>query len=373
MIRKGDVQWWLLEAEKHPESAPEIIAELAGRLVELDAENERLRDEIVRLEGRDPAPVSAEVDALRQKVSALQGLLDGERTEPSALVLAARLRSARVGLARACELAREGRPLPGAQAVPGLCCLLLTRSQDEVLLLTSLARAFKLSPSAIALPAEGGEWPAVEGLELAEGERLAAAVAVARPPRFWTLVTRRGFARQLIHIDLHRRAEHGEVVVESPFRNDSPACLVDGDRGDLLLVTRWGKGVRFPQRSIAGDGAPVLDLEPDDEIAAAVPLPSDAEVLIATASGRAARLDTARIKARSRPGGAGRPFVQAYDVLGAFVHEPQSRLLYVTYSGRLVLASTDRAPLLARSGKGVQVCALDRDPAVAVAPVPASP
>jgi len=29
MIRKGDIQWWVLEAKKHPESAPTIIEELA--------------------------------------------------------------------------------------------------------------------------------------------------------------------------------------------------------------------------------------------------------------------------------------------------------------------------------------------------------
>lgn len=44
MIRKGDVQWWVLEAKKHPQSVPTIIEELAKRLAELDAENERLRD-----------------------------------------------------------------------------------------------------------------------------------------------------------------------------------------------------------------------------------------------------------------------------------------------------------------------------------------
>ena len=34
MIRKSDIQWWVLEAKKHPESAPTIIEELAKRLTE---------------------------------------------------------------------------------------------------------------------------------------------------------------------------------------------------------------------------------------------------------------------------------------------------------------------------------------------------
>ena len=44
MIRKGDVQWWVLEAQKYPESAPIAIEFLSERLAELDTENEELRN-----------------------------------------------------------------------------------------------------------------------------------------------------------------------------------------------------------------------------------------------------------------------------------------------------------------------------------------
>ncbi|MCK4315768.1 MAG: hypothetical protein KAX24_08355, partial [Anaerolineae bacterium] len=60
MIRKSDVQWWVLEAKKHPESAPAIIKELAKRLVELDTENEHLREKIIRLQRRAPAAVPSD-------------------------------------------------------------------------------------------------------------------------------------------------------------------------------------------------------------------------------------------------------------------------------------------------------------------------
>jgi len=145
---------------------------------------------------------------------------------------------------------------------------------------------------------------------------------------------------------------------------------VSGDKGDLLLVTRWGKGVRFPQRAIAGPGSVALELDADDEVVAALPLTSDSVVLIVTASGHVGRLDTARFEGRVRPGGAGKPLIQAYDVLGAFPCEPQARLLYLTYSGKLVLVSTDNIPVYERTGKGTLVRDLGRDPAVAVARIP---
>ena len=104
MIRKGDVQWWVLEAKKHPESSPEIIKELAQRLVELDAETERLRDEIIRLQRSAPAVTdSAEVSALRQKVANLQTVVDNisegqDPTQSSIFFFSHHLQSARVPL-----------------------------------------------------------------------------------------------------------------------------------------------------------------------------------------------------------------------------------------------------------------------------------
>jgi len=375
--RKSDVQWWVLEAKKHPESAPTIIEELAKRLTELDTENERLRDEVVRLQRRAPAAAgSAEVSGLRRKVATLQSLLnnlsDSEASaEPSVVFLSDQLHAARMPLSQVQQLAQEGRPVLGSRALLGLCCLLLARPHDDLLLLTSQGRGLKVLPADVPSLVEGGDWPVAESRRLAVDERLTAAVAVAKPPRFWTVVTRRGYVRQFIRIGFERGLAQGDPLIESPFRNDGPVAVVNGDRGDLLLLTRWGKGVRFSHRAIAGQGSVALELDPDDEIVAALSLPSDTRILIVTAAGYAARRDTARFGARSRPGGAGKRLIQAYDVLGVFPCEPQARLLYLTYSGKLAFVPTADIPLHQRSNKGTRVRDFGRDPAVAVTLIPA--
>lgn len=377
MIRKSDIQWWVLEAKKHPESAPTIIEELAERLTELDAENERLRDEIIQLQRRGPAATdSAEVSALRQKVATLQSLLDSlsDGTAPTQLSVAFfsyQLQSASISLSQVQRLVEEGRPVLGRQALLGVCCLLLVRPHEEMLLLTSRGHGLRVQPSDLPLLVEGTDWPVAEGQVLAADERLTASVAVGEPPRFWTVVTRRGYVQPLIHIDFDRKGARGDPLVESPFRNDAPVAIVNGDQGDLMLFTRWGKWVRFSHRAIAGQGSVALELEPDDEVAAALSLPSDAEIVIATAAGYAMRRDTARLEARSRPGGKGKTLIQAFDVLGAFPYESEAQLLYLAYSGKLTLVAVKDIPLHERFSKGTQVCPLDRDQAVAVALVPA--
>jgi len=368
MIRKSDVQWWVLEVKKHPGSAPAIIEELARRLTELDAENERLRDEIVRLQRRTPAAApGADLQALQRKVETLQNLLDGEKSiETCVLFLSDRLQSAHLPLSRAGQMAQEGRPALDKRALLGLRCLLLARPRDEFLLLTSQGRGLKAQLSDIPTLSEGGGWPTAEGEGLAAGERLTAAVAVGEPPRFWTVATRRGYVQRRVRVAFDRQLAQGDRLVKSPLRNDTPVAIVNGDRGDLLLVTRWGKGVRFSQRAIEGQGSLGLDLDPDDEVVAALALPADTEILIATATGYATRRDTTRFEARSRPGGAGRSLIQAHDVLAAFPYSPGARLLYLTYSARLALVSTADLPLQERAGKGTLLRDLSRDPGVAV-------
>ena len=112
-------------------------------MAELDTENERLRDEIIRLErGTLVSAASDEVNALRDRVATLQSLLAGETsTEPAAVFISDWLQSARVPLPQAHRLAREERSALNWQAMIGLRHLLLARPQDELLLLTSQGRA----------------------------------------------------------------------------------------------------------------------------------------------------------------------------------------------------------------------------------------
>ncbi len=378
MIRKDDVKWWVLEAKKHPESAPTIIEGLAQRLVDMDTENERLRDEVILLQRRTPATggttatSSAEMSTLQRKVDTLQTILDSKTsTETSAVFLSNQAQLARMPLSQVQRLVREERPLPGGKTPGSVARLLLARPDAELLLLTSQGRGRKVAISDVGVLVEGEDWPVTGEQKLAPGEWLTAAVAVTKPPRFWTVVTRRGFVRQYLRISFDRILAQGDQVVESPIRNDVPVAVVNGDDGDLLVLTRWGKGVRFSQRTIAGQGSIALELEPDDEVVAALPLLSDTHVLVVTASSFAMLRDTAQFKARSKPGSAGKALIQAFDALAVFPREADAHLLYLTYSGKLALVPVTDIPLHTRSRKGSRVRIFDRDPALAVVPVTA--
>jgi len=169
-----------------------------------------------------------------------------------------------------------------------------------------------------------------------------------------------------LRVVLDKKVEKGERVLTSPFPNDEAVAIVDGDGEDLLLLTRWGRGVRFPNRSVESHGSLGLELDPDDEIAAALSLSSETQVLLATASGHIARYDANRIPSRTRPGGTGKPLLQARDALNVFPYTPASRLFYLTCSGSAVISAEVDPPLQQQSGPGTILHDLTDDPALAV-------
>jgi DNA gyrase/topoisomerase IV subunit A len=374
MIRKRDVQWWVLEAEKHPESATTIIQELAARLIELDEQNERLRNQIIRLRRRAPAVSSStRVKALQEKVEALQtALRSQDLSEPSLVLLSDQAIAARIPLSLLRDMALQGHPILDARAALRLVDLLVASPHDELLLLTSQGRGLKRMLAEVPPLAKGGPWSASPGANLAEGERLTAAAATGAPPRFWTVVTRQGYVQRFVRVALERHLAQSDQLLKSPFHNDCPIAIVNGDRGDLLLVTRWGRAVRFSQRTIETQGSVALELGPGDEVADAVALPDEGEILIVTASGAALRRETSHFSARSRPGGGGKALIQARDVLSIHAYSLHAELLYVTYAGNLVLLSLADVPLSTRADKGIDLCDLSRDPAVSATLVPAS-
>ena len=375
MIRESDIQWWVLEATKHPESAPTIIEKLARRLVELDTENERLRDELIRVRQRAPAPrKSTKVETLQRKVQTLQGILERqESTDASLILFSEQLQAVRVPLAQVLDLVASRQAVLDARAMLTLQSVVWVKPGDELLILTSQGRGIRRLPADIPALGARKRWPAAPEDGLAPGERPATVVASAQPPRFWTVATRRAYVQRFVRAGWDHQMIQGEPLLKSTLRNDESVAITSGDGGDLFVVTRWGRAVRFSQRAIETHGSIALDLEADDQVIGAMTLATDTEILIVTASGQCIRRTSSQVPRRSRPGGAGKAMIQAHDVQGILnptIATHRAQLLFLSYSGKLTTVSAEDVPLLERLGKGTRLVDLSHDPAVAVTIIP---
>jgi DNA gyrase/topoisomerase IV subunit A len=374
MIRKTDIQWWVLEARKYPESASVAIEFLAERLAQLDAENEQLRNELLRLrQGTSAETGSDQVQALRQKVDRLEYLLKSQAaTDPVAVLLSERMQSARVLLSQLRHGSQHDGPALDSRAALSLRCLLAARPHEELLLVTSHGRGTRqLVPDFPSL-GDDQRWPNSPSPWLRSGERLCLAAPTSDAPRFWTIATRRGHVQRFLRAAFEREMEEGDPLLQGLLQHDEPTAIVSGDRGDLLVFTQWGYATRFAHRSIDVQGALAMELESGDQIVAALSLSQDRDILLVTASGCALRRHSEQVAARAKPGGSGKHLIRARDVLGAFPYSGQDSLLFLTFRGRLVLVEAAQLALQDRLGKGQELLDLEGDPAVAVALVPAA-
>jgi DNA gyrase/topoisomerase IV subunit A len=379
MIRESDIQWWVLEARKHPEAAPEIIQELAKRLLELDAENEELRSKIILLERRAPAPgPRSSIETLQRKVETLQRALQTQGpSQPSVVLISDGLQAATLPAARAHELADAQEAALEMRAALALQYVVWARPGDELLALTNLGRGFKRLQADLPPLGDKGRWPAPPGnVELDPGERVTVTTVTGTPPpRLWTVVTRRGYVQRLVRAGMDRDIAQGKPLLPRLDRHDEPAAIAPGDQGDLVIVTRWGQAIRFPHRTIETHGSSALQLDSDDQVVGALTLAQEeaaqeCELLIVTASGYAIRRDSSQLPTRSQPGGKTRALIQARDVLVILRHDPRaSQLLFATSGGKLVLSDAAKAAYHDRLAKGTQLCDLERDPAIAVAQI----
>ena len=373
MIRKGDVQWWILETRKHPEAAQLAIQVLAERITELDAENEHLRNELLRARQRGSTEIdSGQVKTLRAKIEKLEYLLKSQApAEPMLVLLSQELDQARIPLSTVHDLAKAKQIPLNNRALLSLRSLLIARPHDELLYITNQGRGLKQLVPDVPPLIENGRWPGATGNPLADGERLSAAISVDQAPRFWTIATRKGYVQRFVRAALEREMNTGDPLLQSLLERDEATAVVNGDRGDLLVLTRWGQANRFAHRTIEVQGSIALDLEPGDEVVGALTLSNDCEVLIVASNGRVMRRDTRQLPARSKPGDTtGKGLIQNQDTKAIFGYQPQDWLLFLTASGQLHMASTSDIPLLDRLGKGTQVCDLENDPAIAVTLIP---
>jgi len=373
MIRKSDVKWWILEARQHPEAVPEIVQTLADRLIELDVQNERLRDEIIRLQQHQQpaAPASAQVQSLQRQVQVLKGMMESQSTAENMLILLSeQLGSARMSVSRAKDLAQKNQTILDRRSLLEVGALLAVRPHDQVLALTNYGRGFRFLVPDIAPMIDEERWPESRCPDLEEGERLTATISIEEPPRFWTVATRGGYVQRFVRVALDRQFGNGERAIASPLRNDAPAAIVNGERGDIMLITRWGYATRFPQHTIETRGSIALQLEEDDQVVAAVALPANLQVLILTTSGHATRYNTEKLDPLSKPGAKSRRIFLVRDVLAVLPCPPRARLLYLSFSAKLTLALTATIPLQDRAGGGMQLPGAGRDPILAAAIVP---
>ena len=349
-IRQQDIQWWLREVKLHPGSASAIIRSLAERLEELDRHNEELRAELIRMRrslGGRGAPVDTQHlqqqgagarhpntrPNVNQRSQSARGLARDVSSLPHIIMLSRLGKGFRApieGLERSAQDKALIRVTPTLARGPHL---LATQPDDELVLLTQKGKGLFIPVKEVPLKLDASQIPLqpIPAIQLDPGDSIAAIVSAdqLRGSRWITLVTRGGFVRQTILAALERQISRADDLIASPLPADEPLLMLGSDMGDdVLLFTHQGKWTRFPGNAIPGRGAVGIELQAGDEVVDAASLKADREFLVLTSDGFAFRRSSERLKARSRPGGAGKAMLRRGGVLTVVSNMPIREVIW---------------------------------------------
>ncbi len=376
---------------------PQAEAILAMRLSRLTAlEHRKLRAELEDL-GTRIEQLRKLVDMesvrkrhLREELAELTATFgDGRRTEiletdefplPTAgasgavLVLLSRL-----GYIKALP-ARAGAGLSGAEALTGRVGdfakrAFLCRGQDHMLVVTSSGAAHTVPLSSLPLETRSSRGrPLSDYLDLKESDRIVSTTHVDEwADRYLVTVTRTGQVKRT-ELTEYANARAGGIIGAGLLGDDTLiAALVTDGSSELVLATRHGQAIRFPEQEArpmgrSARGVRAIDLAPGDEVVAARAPRRDTSFCLATRLGHVKRLPLTELRVQSRAG-KGVTVLPNRDKAGDLVElvelNGEDEIAWELESGDLVLTSTDRLkPRGRRAATVLALADMEEEPAV---------
>lgn len=273
-----------------------------------------------------------------------------------------------------------------ASGIPGMSSherdvlqgVLVARSQDTVLFFTDNGRAFGLPANQIP---DGDQQdrglPFSQLARLSDGERVVAALRVEgfSDERYLCLATRQGKVKRLALKEL-AGLNRGPIEVVGLAKGDSLGWVLEGNGGELVLVTSQGKAIRLAQDTVRAQGRSAggvrgITLKDGDSVIGMDQVSDDGQLLVAAAAGYAKRTSLREYTAQGR-GGQGTLTIDPVKMHGtgpltaACVVRETDEVVFTTAAGKMVRVNVGDVPKLRRASWGRVVTRTRRNVVVAV-------
>ena len=262
--------------------------------------------------------------------------------------------------------------------------LLTANTRDQLFFFAANGRCHRLGVH--ELPQEGRGHLA-DLTDFSRRDTIASMLALphAAAEGYLFLVTRQGTVKRIALADFTQVALNAFDVI-SVNAKDGLACvlLTPGD-GEVLLVTRTGRSIRFAEEKVrvmgtAARGVAGINLKRGDEVIAALPVAPDGELLTVTSDGYVKRTPIDEFSLQGRGGGgiiAHKLDERTGDLAGAAMLTPEHDLAaFITQKGVAKPLALDDIPSSGRSALGSPKVSLASSDAVtavhAVSPVVAA-
>lgn len=254
---------------------------------------------------------------------------------------------------------------------PDAPALLAVADESETLLLFSnYGRAFRLPLSKInETPVRARGQALADLLTFQAEERIVAALPPSQN-KYVALVSQRGWVRRvrdgylgpkmLQGMSFHNIKEGGHLV---------GACWTPGD-GDLFIVTKQGKAIRFLERQVPTRGCLGLRTQVDDEVVAVAPATETSGVFLLGDDGKGTIRLMSGFKANKAPGAGGKVAMKTDNLIGALAAAEGDDILAISRLGKIIRFQAREVPPKAGVVQGVNCMTLRADEVTAVTLAP---
>lgn len=249
--------------------------------------------------------------------------------------------------------------------------LALADEGQTLLLITNLARAFRMPASAIPeAPVRARGESIIGRLNLLPEERLAA-ILPDQAQGYVAMVSQRGNVRLLRHHVFGEHMKPGTSLYDSKtFGPLVSACWTPGD-GDLFIATRQGRAIRFSEKLVPPAGGPGIRLGDDDQAVAITSVYDDSGVFLLGADGKGTIRLMESFTPNKAPGAGGKIAIASEDLVGARTVEEQDDIFIISRLSKIIRFQAGEVPPKDGVVQGVFCMALRADKSCALAVNPA--
>jgi DNA gyrase subunit A len=264
--------------------------------------------------------------------------------------------------------------------------LVVASTHDYLLFFTSVGKIYRLKVHELPLGSRQSKGRAlVNLLPLAQGESVRTLIATRNfeEAEYLLLATKNGVVKKTRFAEYNTPLKaDGIIAIKLREKDELVAVIHSSGKDDILLVSRKGQAIRFPEKAVRSmgrvtSGVSGMRMRKGDEVIAASLAKDEADLLVVTVNGYGKRTPIHQYPSKGR-GGLGVKTVQLTEergqLAGALVVRDGYQVMLMSTGGTVIRMPVEEVKRLGRSTQGVIVMRLRKGERVStLAPVVEQP